>query len=177
MCIAFRKMPPVITVETLGVLGAEPGTNVAMQVLLPRRLSSSSHTSPASSFSLLTVCRGSRLGLITAWPRSASSGLSCIKLSSFGERRVLLRDDLRRRATSAARSSDFKFVLSRLGGNPASRMTLALSTSRSLSSFFVCLVALRDGLRRRTTSAACLSVKSQPSRSERSLRLCTSIPV
>jgi len=67
-------------------------------------------------------------------------------------------DDLRRRTTSAARSSDLKFVLSRLGGIPASRITLAFSTSPSscseLSSFFVCLVALRDGLRRQTRESS-----------------------
>jgi len=92
------------------------------------------------------------------WAKRLSRG----RLSSFSECLALLRDDLRRRTTSAAtRSSDFSFELSRCNHVSCATLSIPHSSSSELSSFLVSLVLLRDTWRRRTTSVAWLWVKFQ----------------
>jgi len=88
--------------------------------------------------------------------------LSRSRLSSVSKCLALLRDDLRRRTTSAsARSSDFSFELSRCNHVSCATLSIPHSSYSELSSFLVSLVLLRDTVRRRTTSVAWLSVKLQ----------------
>jgi len=130
--VCFSAFPtPLLHPRTLGIwrrhVSAAPATPVCLI----------QHTSCVLLFSAHGVLRKSWLCGPGVHPPACL--VASFRASASGW------DDLRRRTTSAARSSDLKFVLSRPGGIPSSRITLAFSTSPSscseLSSFVVCLVA------------------------------------